>query len=246
MKVRWSSTYVMLHRASKLKEFLDEFIYEIGRQEPNLKKRAKIDALKIKEEEWQRQAFSSEGIPTLQTGLPALEALHKAWSSQSTRSKYSHFLPAIEAAAAKIEQYYNKTSTSYAYTFIMILDPDMKLTHFKKYWTSNLLKEVIRTAEEIFQTRYKELYGENRPPKTTNTKGNKKLAKLMEEYSSEDDEENEATQTSIPDSAEPWRQEFDQYLKETDEVPSGMTLPQWWGVRPSVYFILFFIYLFSE
>lgn len=107
----------MLQRASNLKEFLDEFIYEIGRQEPDLKERAKIDALKFTKEEWQRvklliellelpdfaqQAFSSEGVPTLQTGLPALEALHKARSSRSMRPKYSHFLPALQAAAAKL------------------------------------------------------------------------------------------------------------------------------------------------
>ena len=66
-----------------------------------------------------QQAFSSDGTPTLSTGLPALEALHNAWNSRSTRPKYIWFRAAIEAAASKIDEYYNKTSTSHAYTFFM-------------------------------------------------------------------------------------------------------------------------------
>ncbi|KAE9387698.1 hypothetical protein BT96DRAFT_477262 [Gymnopus androsaceus JB14] len=39
MAVRWSSTYVMLDHAEKLKPFIDTFIYEIGLSEKNLEKR---------------------------------------------------------------------------------------------------------------------------------------------------------------------------------------------------------------
>jgi len=45
--------------------------------------------------------------------------LHKAWSSQAKRPKYQDFAEALNAAAEKIEEYYEKTSTSHAYTLVM-------------------------------------------------------------------------------------------------------------------------------
>lgn len=71
MPIRWSSTYVMLDRAEKKKQvstyfhftfrvsteglkFVDTFIYELGKKEMNLTKRAKIDALKLESDEWDR------------------------------------------------------------------------------------------------------------------------------------------------------------------------------------------------
>lgn len=68
-----------------------------------------------------QQAFSYDSTPTLHTGLPALEALHKAWSSRSSRAKYAPFQAALDAAVSKVEEYYDKTSTSYAYTFVMCM-----------------------------------------------------------------------------------------------------------------------------
>ena len=66
-----------------------------------------------------QQAFSYDNTPTLHTGLPALEALHKSWTTKAAAPKYSPFVEALEAALAKVEEYYDKTSTSYAYTFVM-------------------------------------------------------------------------------------------------------------------------------
>lgn len=66
-----------------------------------------------------QQAFSYNSTPTLHTGLPALEALHKSWKTKAAAPKYSPFAEALEAALAKVEEYYNKTSTSHAYTFVM-------------------------------------------------------------------------------------------------------------------------------
>jgi hypothetical protein len=51
--------------------------------------------------------------------LPALEALHKAWTKRAARSKYCDFVPALEAGLAKIEEYYDRTADSDAYTFAM-------------------------------------------------------------------------------------------------------------------------------
>ena len=71
MKVRWSLTYVMLHRASSrrqvsnlncfftalhlwLHQSVDEFILGLGIKEVNADKRRKISALVLSEEEWTR------------------------------------------------------------------------------------------------------------------------------------------------------------------------------------------------
>lgn len=66
-----------------------------------------------------QHAFSSENIPTLYNAIPALEALHKAWSSRAARPKYSPFSAALHAACGKIDEYYGKTTKSPAYILSM-------------------------------------------------------------------------------------------------------------------------------
>lgn len=66
-----------------------------------------------------QRAFSSDEGPSLHSGLPALETLHKAWSSQGEKGKYSDFRGALNDAAAKIAEYYDKTATSDAFIFAM-------------------------------------------------------------------------------------------------------------------------------
>ena len=66
-----------------------------------------------------QQAFSSDAGTTLHLAIPALETLHKAWSSRAGRSKYARFAPALNAAAQKIDEYYEKTTDSPAYVMAM-------------------------------------------------------------------------------------------------------------------------------
>lgn len=66
-----------------------------------------------------QQAFSYDNTPTLHTGLPALEALHKSWKMKAGAPKYSPFVDALEAVLMKVEEYHDKASTSHAYTFVM-------------------------------------------------------------------------------------------------------------------------------
>jgi len=88
------------------------------RDEKDLVKRAKLDNLKLTEEEWGRaklfldllthadraqQAFSSDQGPSLHLGLPALEALHKAWSSRIERPKYADFKEPLRAAVKRLK-----------------------------------------------------------------------------------------------------------------------------------------------
>lgn len=66
-----------------------------------------------------QQAFLSEQVSTLHLAIPALEALHRAWSSRAERPKYERFFPALEAAYTKINDYYEKTTESPAYILAM-------------------------------------------------------------------------------------------------------------------------------
>jgi hypothetical protein len=153
MKVHWSSTYVMINRAESSRQHVDVFMYEMGLQERDLAKRAKIDYLRLTSAEWMRvgqfadllsvcslytshksrsnlflqyadvaqQAFSSDTGTTLHLAIPALETLHRAWSSRADRHKYIRFSPALRAAAQKLDEYYEKTTDSPAYIMAMCM-----------------------------------------------------------------------------------------------------------------------------
>jgi hypothetical protein len=66
-----------------------------------------------------QQSFSSDQVSTLHLAIPALEALHKAWSTHAERSKYDPFIAALNAACTKIDNYYEKTMDSPAYIMAM-------------------------------------------------------------------------------------------------------------------------------
>lgn len=68
-----------------------------------------------------QQAFSSDNVSTLHLALPALEALHSAWTSRVKREKYVRFKPALEAGLAKIEEYYERTGLCDAYLIAMCM-----------------------------------------------------------------------------------------------------------------------------
>ena len=77
-----------------------------------------------------QQAFSSDQGSTLHLAIPALETLHKAWSSRSERTKYRYFAPALKAAANKLDEYYGKTTDSPAYVMAMCSFPSVPLKLF--------------------------------------------------------------------------------------------------------------------
>lgn len=239
----------------------------MGRQEHSLTKRAKIDFLQLTPAEWTRvgqfadllsyadvaqQAFSSDQGSTLHLAIPALETLHKSWSSRAERPKYARFAGALKTAADKLDEYYEKTTDSPAYIIamclsfsvsvipsltsaIIVLDPTTKLAYFKKHWPSNLLDDVLACAENVFKQRYDEL---NRSlvlsqPTTTKSKvgGLKKLIREVQSDSEDDSVVLEPGIMSIGDPSKPWRAEFTSYIETIEAAPStGMTTIKWWGV----------------
>ncbi|KAG1900855.1 uncharacterized protein F5891DRAFT_980060 [Suillus fuscotomentosus] len=96
-----------------------------------------------------QQAFSSDTGPALHFALPALEGLHKAWTSRSNSSKYAPFHTALTAATEKIQEYYEKSAECDAYIISMLLDPNHKDSHFKRFWGKNLHKEVLEVTNKI-------------------------------------------------------------------------------------------------
>ena len=80
---------------------------------------AGINIVKLKHADNAQQAFSSDQNPSLHLAIPALEVLHKAWSSRLVRPKYYHFKAPLRAAIDKIVDYYEKTGDSDAYIIAM-------------------------------------------------------------------------------------------------------------------------------
>ncbi|KAF5329115.1 hypothetical protein D9758_017952 [Tetrapyrgos nigripes] len=250
MVVRWSSTFIMLERAESLKQFVDTFVYEIGLLESeNTDKRRKIDQLKLSDKEWQRvklflnllayansaqQMFSSDTEPSLHVGLPALEGLHKAWSSRVAKPKYSPFADALQAGVNKVSGYYSKTELSDAYMMAMILHPEKKMRHFIKNWEPDLCDQVRNSAERIFKERYIELCGSLEASQTQRNASPKKDRRhrvLLDDSDSDDEMDNQTKSNSV----QPWLQEFNDFLDAKEKIPSGMSLVQWWGLHSTDY-----------
>jgi len=92
--------------------------------------------------------------------------LHAGWTKAASKDKYEPFHEALEAATDKLEEYYNKTAASDAHIismgkvilfpsmlsgqlgFVLVLHPDKKLVHFKKYWSKPLQTDVRTLLQE--------------------------------------------------------------------------------------------------
>ena len=66
-----------------------------------------------------QQKFSSATVPTLFNAVPALEKLYATWEKQSALPEARPFESAINAAMAKVNEYYMKTAESDAHIMAM-------------------------------------------------------------------------------------------------------------------------------
>ncbi|KIK78221.1 hypothetical protein PAXRUDRAFT_164595, partial [Paxillus rubicundulus Ve08.2h10] len=247
MPICWSSTYVMIDRAEKNEKFVDIFVYELGLQADSIVKRQKIDELKLTEEEWgqvklftgllahadnAQQSFSSDKGPTLQHALPALEALHKAWSKHAEAARYKPFQEGLTATTDKIMDYYEHTADSdaYTYTLIILLDPSQKDVYFKKYWGKELHAQVLKNVEQLEQ--YIQMYGDGGPLLPEKKKD--KLPQVLHELSSDEDEIAEEEDHDV-DPQSPWLKEFNLYLHSATSIADGVSIVQWWGLNAQQY-----------
>ncbi|KAJ7731335.1 hypothetical protein DFH07DRAFT_992045 [Mycena maculata] len=137
---------------------VDTFVFEMAQEEGGAAKREKLEALWLRPDEWVRvdlflnlltcakeaqHAFSSDLRSTLHLAIPALEKLHAQWKLASKDAKYEAYWPALAAAMAKVDEYYQKTSNLDAYPLAMVLDPVQKFSHIKTNWDENLQKEAL-------------------------------------------------------------------------------------------------------
>ncbi|KAJ6621990.1 hypothetical protein B0H10DRAFT_1945015 [Mycena sp. CBHHK59/15] len=112
---------------------VNDFAFEIAMDEVG-EKRLKLASLQLSEVEWTwvdlflnllavaeqaQQKFSSDLKSTSHLATPALERLQAGWTQLAADPQCSHFVPAIEQALEKVNEYYHKTSNSDVYTFAM-------------------------------------------------------------------------------------------------------------------------------
>ncbi|KAF9456143.1 ribonuclease H-like domain-containing protein [Collybia nuda] len=184
-----------------------------------------------------QHAFSASKKTTLHLAIPALESLHKAWSTRANSDKYAFFQAALKGAAEKVNEYYEKTNNTDAYIVVMLLDPRMKKSHLLKHWPEELQGEAMDRVEEIFKTRYLKLQstgsgdstGSVSAPKRQSL-GHKRLREL-----SDDEDEAIPSPDSDADPMRPWRVEFNGYLNTREAVPEGMETITWWGPNATRY-----------
>ncbi|PCH36864.1 hypothetical protein WOLCODRAFT_83227 [Wolfiporia cocos MD-104 SS10] len=238
MPVRWSSTYLMLLCADKLKEAVDTFVYEIAHLEKG-EKHVALDRLQLSNNEWDRvrklvdllthsdnaqHTFSSDSGPTLHLALPAHKALHRSWTIQIEHIKYNEFKHALEVGTSKIAGYYDRTADSEVYIFAMFLDPSQKKSHIQRYWGEELLQQALKHAETIYATRYKKLYPDGsimtqikRTTSVTSAAGHVKCL-IDRELSDDEDDLSETGISDNIDPMKPWLHDFHGYLDSVDDL----------------------------
>ncbi|KAK6969475.1 putative AC transposase [Favolaschia claudopus] len=195
-------------------EFVDLFVHDIAFDGSSLEERAKIRNLKLTAEEWTRhaekaqQAFSSGTIPSLHNAIPALEALHSAWSKRAKKPDNIFYADALEKAADKINEYYEKSAKSTAQVMAMG-------RYFDKHWGAELAKEARDTAETILA----------RPQPSS------KFGTLLRELTPESDDDEPTTSEPHRDPQRPWLDEFEEYYTSRPEViPENISMVAWWGM----------------
>ena len=52
----------------------------------------------------------------------------------------------IPLSCVHVQDFFSTYISSY---IILVLDPDMKMTYFKKHWSAELQSQVLKSAEEI-------------------------------------------------------------------------------------------------
>ncbi|KAJ7800172.1 hypothetical protein B0H14DRAFT_2616394 [Mycena olivaceomarginata] len=160
--------------------------------------------------------------------IPALESLHRAWTTRSKKPACMEFMPALDAGLVKVAKYYDKITDSDAYIFCMILNPGEKVVYFQPHWSAELQKQVLDVAEKIFKRRWIELRAAGRD-KPIRVHKKAKLARLLAVDLHSDSEEealvapsSEAVLLHMPD--------FRKYIDAVEEVPEDMSLVMWWGL----------------
>ncbi|KJA18309.1 hypothetical protein HYPSUDRAFT_69968 [Hypholoma sublateritium FD-334 SS-4] len=254
MKVRWSSTYIMLCRAESRMESVNRFVSDMSKKEKNLDKKKKIDAMELSEEEWTRvglfcnllgyaddaqQAFSADKLPTLYNALPAIEKMYSSWEKALNKEKYAAFVPALQEGMSKLNEYYEKTAASDAHIMAMLLHPEQKLGYFKKNWEASLVEKVKELALNKLEERYKHIHASGTSSNVASSASqNSRRVKKRSGVSRrvmDTDSEDEDEVDPLSDPSKPWLAEFNRYLMVVESIPKDMNIVEWWGLNAHRY-----------
>ncbi|KAJ7627174.1 ribonuclease H-like domain-containing protein [Roridomyces roridus] len=239
---------------------VDQFVSEIAALERDREKREKLENLQLTVDEWERvdlflhvlqaaqssqQQFSSDLRSTLHLAIPALQKLHSKWTSKLSDDKYLPFKDAIEAALAKVDEYYQKTDNTHSYALAMVLDPRRKLAYFNKHWPKNLVLSTKDALEKIVspnwltigsslrRAQFKERYLQIQSAvalSAPSTSAQKPLTNNRRRASTPpEDDEMTGLSASHVDPDRPWLDEFNEYLQGREFVAQGVSAIEWWG-----------------
>ncbi|KAG1802534.1 hypothetical protein EV424DRAFT_1545136 [Suillus variegatus] len=133
--------------------------------------------------------------------------------------------------------YYEKTSEN---IMAMLLDPNEKMNHFKKYWDKKLQQEALENVEHVEY--YVCIHGdaEHIPVEKGHTSGIK-VVQLLWELSDNNNDNNMPTSyapsaaTSSIDPQKPWLQDFNYYVNTFDQLAQNQSIVQWWGLNAMRY-----------
>ncbi|ESK81374.1 hat family dimerization domain-containing protein [Moniliophthora roreri MCA 2997] len=202
MKVRWSSTFIMTHRAWERHELADDSQHE----------------------------FSADKYPTLHRGIPALETLHAAWSSRCDNEKYARFRNALTAGIEVIEKYYNLTSNSGVHILAMVLDPASKLSYFREHWSEDEQKEVDTYLRKVFRKRHEKLNA-TQDSSTMGHSSTQRRRKHLVDHDS-DDESQQSSMPATATNIEAWEVEYNKWVQTpTEDIDDEASRVEWWGAN---------------
>ncbi|KAJ3979099.1 hypothetical protein F5890DRAFT_1478804, partial [Lentinula detonsa] len=157
-----------------------------------------------------------------------LEKLHSAWTSRQKNPELSRFHPALDAALAVIEEYYELTVDSEAYLIAMVLDPALKLSYFKKNWSIALQQAVTKNIQSAFTKCFEKIKVKSpRSDPSPKPKATQKLQSLFDDGS--DDEFSLSGPSGHGLNVEPWEAEYNRWMNAPLETTGQMNLIEWWG-----------------
>ncbi|KAG2100725.1 hypothetical protein BD769DRAFT_1676918 [Suillus cothurnatus] len=112
----------------------------------------------------------------------------------------------------------------------IVLDPNEKMNHFKKYWDEGLQHEAHENAEHIEY--YVCIHGdaEHHAPIRKGCGSGTKVTWLLWELSDDNISASSAAASSI-DPWKPWLQDFNYYVNTFDQLAKNQSIVQWWGLN---------------
>jgi hypothetical protein len=205
--------------------------------------------------------------------LPTIEKLYLTWERASAKLRYNIFVPAITAAMDKLNKYYRLSAESDAhimamgmghfYSYIIcwhssliVLDPTLKLAHFRDYWEAELVSEVEELVQAKvcwsqtpsgyanvrfiqFIERFHVLQSNPSPKSPRIHKSTSARKSGRPNFDDTDSEDDRRAHKRTANPSKSWMNEWKAYINTIEDVPEDMEVVRWWGV--SIYFLSAFI-----